>query len=518
MDGDISIKRMCGGAQTRRTSFFQFLSPLPGKGGLKGGWASNYKSIMCFLFYNIPMTPDYESYLSPYTWRYGSQAMRQIWSEVYKRKLWRRLWVTLAEVQCDFGLVRVEQVADLRVHMGMIDIPRALEVEAEIHHDLVAELKVFAEQSLLGGGILHLGATSMDIEDNTDVLRQRASLDLLLDGLRAVLMLLAQDIDTWAELPLIAFTHLQPAEPSTLGYRLAGYAQDLLIDWQALQTTRHDLRGKGFKGAVGTGASYAELIGIDNLDKFEQRLSEQLELPFFQVTTQVYPRKQDYVLLSHLAGLGASLHKFAFDLRLLQSSPIGELGEPFGKQQVGSSAMPFKRNPINAEKIDSLARLLAQLPRTAWDNAANSLLERTLDDSANRRTVIPEAFLICDELLLTTKRILSGLQVNQAAIQRNLEAYAPFAAVERVLMALGKAGADRQVMHEYLREHSLTAWEKVQSGKPNLLAELISHDPEITLYLPMDELAKLMDVSHYLGDAPQRARQMVDTIRNTLSS
>jgi adenylosuccinate lyase len=230
----------------------------------------------------------------------------------------------------------------------------------------------------------------------------------------------------------------------------------------------------------------------------------------------VYPRKQDYWLLSHLASLGASLHKFGFDLRLLQSSPIGELNEPFGKQQVGSSAMPFKRNPINAEKIDSLARLLAQMPRTAWDNAANSLLERTLDDSANRRTLLPEAFLICDELLITAKRIMDGLLVNESAIQSNLQAYAPFAAVERVLMALVKAGADRQVMHEHLREHSMTAWDAMRSGKPNPLSELVSNNAEITRFLPADVLCQLMDVTHYLGDAPQRARKFAETIRNTL--
>lgn len=471
-----------------------------------------------FLFYNIIMASDYKTYLSPYTWRYGSQKMRQIWSEVNKRKLWRRLWVTLAEVQAEYGLVTVEQTADLRQHMNLVDVTRALKIEAEIQHDLMAELKAFAEQCQVGGGILHLGATSSDIEDNADVLRQRESLNLLLGELRDVLMVFADHIDTWAELPLIAFTHLQPAEPSTLGYRLAGYAQDLLMDWQILDGTQRELRGKGFKGAVGTGASYAELIGAGNLSEFERRLSTSLELSFFPVATQVYPRKQDFLMLSQLASLGASLYKFALDLRLLQSSPIGELGEPFGKQQVGSSAMPFKRNPIQAEKICSLARLLAQMPRTAWDNAANSLLERTLDDSANRRTLIPEAFLICDELLLTTKRILSGLQVNEAAIKRNLETYAPFAAVERVLMALGKAGADRQMMHEYLRKHSLTAWAEVQSGKPNQLVELICHDPEITHYLPADELWKLMDVTHYLGDAPLRARQMAATIRNKLTS
>jgi adenylosuccinate lyase len=426
--------------------------------------------------------------------------------------------VTLATVQAEYGLVTPEQLEDLRFHMTDVDVPHSLEIEAEIHHDLMAELKAFAEQCPVGGGSLHLGATSMDIEDNADVLRQRQALDLLSEKLHHVLLLLAGKIETWADLPLIAFTHLQPAEPSTLGYRLAIYAQDLLMDWLALQNTRMELRGKGFKGAVGTGSSFAELVGQENLEGFEDRLSTLLDLPFYSITTQVYPRKQDYALLSNLAGLGASLHKFAFDLRLLQSAPLAELAEPFSKHQVGSSAMPFKRNPINAEKIDSLARLLAQMPRTAWDNAANSLLERTLDDSANRRVVLPEAFLICDELLLTARRILDGLQVNEPAIQHNLEVYAPFAAVERVLMALVKAGADRQVMHEYLREHSLTAWAEVEAGRPNHLAELISHDPELTIYLPEPELCQLMDISQYLGDAPQRARQMVNNIRASLMS
>jgi adenylosuccinate lyase len=469
-----------------------------------------------FLFYNIHMSPDYETYQSPFTWRYGSPSMRRLWSEVHKRLLWRRLWVTLAEVQAEYGLVSPDQVLDLRRHMADVDVAHSHEIEAEIQHDLMAELKAFAGQCPLGGGILHLGATSMDIEDNADVLRQRESLDLVLAGLRDLLLLFADQIEAWADLPLIAFTHLQPAEPSTLGYRLAGYAQDLFSDWQNLQQLRNELQGKGFKGAVGTRAAYAELIGADRLEDFEKSLSARLELPFFPVATQVYPRKQDYLLLSHLAGLGASLHKFAFDLRLLQSSPIGELNEPFGKQQVGSSAMPFKRNPIHAEKIDSLARMLAQLPRTAWDNAANSLLERTLDDSANRRTILPEAFLACDEMLITARRILSGLLVNEVAIQRNLETYAPFAAIERVLMGLVRAGADRQVMHELLREHSLNAWVALQAGNPNPLAELVCHDPKITRYLPADEIKLLMDVSHYLGDAPQRARGMAATIRKKL--
>jgi len=454
------------------------------------------------------MSFDYETYLSPFTWRYGSPEMRRIWSEAHKRRLWRQVWLALAETQAEYGLLTPDQVADLKAHIDEIDIARSLVIESEIHHDLMAELRVYAEQAPLGGGMLHLGATSMDIEDNADALRLRQSLDLVLERLKALLLRFAEKIEAYADLPLIAFTHLQPAEPSTLGYRLAQYAHDLGLDWEALQTARVALRGKGFKGAVGTGAAYAELLGAERLEEFESKLSTRLDLPFFPIATQVYPRKQEYQVVSALAGLGGSLYKFAFDLRLLQSPPLGELSEPFGKSQVGSSAMPFKRNPINAEKIDSLARALAQLPRLAWDNAAHSLLERTLDDSANRRSLLPEAFLITDELLRVSERIITGLRVDQAAIRRNLEIYAPFAAVERVLMALSKAGADRQAMHERLRGHSMQAWEAIQAGKPNPLAQLISQDEEIRRYLGVEEIAGLMDATHHLGDAPQRARRL----------
>jgi adenylosuccinate lyase len=456
---------------------------------------------------------DYETYLSPYTWRYSSQAMRQVWSEVNKRRLWRRIWVVLAEVECEFGLLTQEQVEDLRLHQEEVDVERALQIEAEIHHDLMAELRVFAEQAPAGGPVLHLGATSMDIEDNADALRLRQSLDLLLAQLDDMLPHLADLIDAWADTPLIAFTHLQPAEPSTLGYRLAGYAQDLLRDWENLRRVRQELRGKGFKGAVGTGAAYGELIGVENLPGFEQRLSDLLDLQFYPLATQVYPRKQDFEILSALAGLGASLYRFAFDLRLLQSPPLGEWSEPFGKKQVGSSAMPFKRNPINAEKIDSLGRVLAQAPRLAWDNAAHSLLERTLDDSANRRSLLPESFLIADEMLRVSARLLVGLQVDRRAVALNLARYGPFAAVERVLMALGKAGADRQAMHERLRQHSLLAWEAVSQGDPNPLAALIAADPDLLAYLPADELGELMDAGQYVGDAPQRARSLAVQLR-----
>jgi adenylosuccinate lyase len=411
----------------------------------------------------------------------------------------------------------MEQVNDLRDKVNQVDAPRALEIEAEIHHDLMAELQTYAEQCQLGGRILHLGATSTDIEDNADALRLRQGLDLVIEKLVFLIKSFAEKIESWAETPLIGFTHLQPAEPSTMGYRLAQYAQDLLADWEQLKGVRASVRGKGFKGAVGTGAAYAELIGIDNLDDFERRLSARLDLPFFPVTTQVYPRKQDLQVINALAGLAASLHKFAFDLRILQSPGLGELAEPFGEKQVGSSAMPFKRNPINAEKIDSLARSLAQLPRQAWDNAALSLLERTLDDSANRRSLLPEAFLIADELLLVSARILRGLKVDEQALARNLAIYAPFAATERVLMALAKAGADRQEMHARLRQHALQAWQAIQMGEASPLAESLFQDEVFRGYLEEEELSRLFQAEQYTGAAPQWARALAVKIRQIIS-
>jgi adenylosuccinate lyase len=460
---------------------------------------------------------SHEIYLSPYSWRYGSKEMRHIWSEVYKRRMWRMIWVTLADVQSEFGLVSVEQVADLREYVDKVDLPRAFAIEKQIHHDLMAELKTFAESAPLGGGALHLGATSADIEDNADVLRIRQAFELIIEKLRGLLLVFVDAVDKWAELPLIGFTHLQPAEPTTLGYRLAFYTQDLFMDWDELRRACRSLRGKGFKGAVGTGASYAELIGRENLAEFETRLAMQLKLPFYPVTSQVYPRKQDYRVLCALAGLGSSLHKFALDLRILQSPSFGELAEPFAGKQVGSSAMPFKRNPINAEKIDSLARSLAQLPRQAWDNAALSALERTLDDSANRRSILPEAFLIADELIEATQRIVNGLVVDEEAIERNLSMYGPFAGSERVLMSLGKAGADRQMMHERLRELAMRAWASVEKGEGNPLSELISREPDFLEYLTADKLQELMDASQYLGDAPDRSRELSKTIREALN-
>ncbi len=279
---------------------------------------------------------------------------------------------------------------------------------------------------------------------------------MLIVGLEMVLARLARRMEQEAARPCMAFTHIQPAEPTTVGYRLAQYGQDLLLDLHELRRVRNSIRGKGLKGAVGTSASYTQLLADSGWTaaQLEARVMAKLDLDAFAVATQTYPRKQDWLVTNVLAGLAASLHKFAFDLRLLQSPPIGEWSEPFGEKQVGSSAMPFKRNPIAAENVDSLARLVAALPRVAWDNAALSLLERTLDDSANRRMFLPEAFLLCDEALLRILRLVEGLQVWDGAVQRNLDAYGVFAATERVLMEAVKGG-DEQALHEVIRERSL---------------------------------------------------------------
>jgi adenylosuccinate lyase len=341
---------------------------------------------------------DHETFISPLTWRYGTEEMRRLWSEVHKHRLWRRTWVALAEAQSELGLVTPEQVADLRTHVDEVDLDRTLQIEAEIKHDLMAEVRAFAEQCPLGGGVIHLGATSMDIEDNADALRIRESLDLLLGRLRTLLTHLAERIEAQADHACMGYTHLQPAEPTTVGYRLAQYGLDLLIDLQELQRVRDGVRGKGFKGATGTSASYTQLLtspaqaGKPAKD-LEVRVMSKLALEAFPVATQIYPRKQDWLVLNALAGLAGSLYRFAFDLRVLQSQLFGEWSEPFGSGQVGSSAMPFKRNPIAAENLDSLARLVATLPRVAWDNAAHSLLERTLDDKANRRMILPPVLL-----------------------------------------------------------------------------------------------------------------------------
>jgi adenylosuccinate lyase len=333
-----------------------------------------------------------------------------------------------------------------------------------------------------------------------------------------ILLALPDLIEREADHVCMAFTHLQPAEPTTVGYRLAGYAQDLLTDYDSLGQVLTRVRGKGLKGAVGTAASYAELLSGTGMTpaELETHFMSRLNMNAFPVATQTYPRRQDWEVLNALSGLGLTLYKFAFDLRLLQSPSIGEWSEPFGAAQVGSSAMPFKRNPINAENLDSLARFLAALPRVAWDNAAHSLLERTLDDSANRRLILPEAFLTADELLIRAERLLKGLRIDDVAIRRNLEIYGVFAATERLLMEAVRSGGDRQRLHEIIREHSMRAWETVRAGQPNPLADSLSADETILGLVSRERVRELLCAENYVGDAPQRARQMARMIHERL--
>lgn len=463
---------------------------------------------------------EHDTFLSPFTWRYGSENMRQLWSQRQTRLLWRRLWVALARIQAEAGLVTAAQVQDLEAHAEEIDLERALKLEEDLRHDLMAEVHTYAEQARIGGGIIHLGATSMDIEDNAEALRLRDGLTLIAERLRSVLQILAERIEAEADTVCMAFTHLQPAEPTTIGYRLAFTAQDLLADYESVQRLIAGIRGKGFKGAVGTSASYHALLSGTGMTarELEAKIMAQIGLPSYEVTHQTYPRRQDWDVLNGLAGIAMTAYKFAFDVRLLQSPPIGEWREPFGSRQIGSSAMPFKRNPINAENIDSLARFVASLPHIAWDNAAHHLLERTLDDSGNRRLILPEGFLAVDEILLRLEKLVRGFQTDSHAIARNLQTYGVFAATERVMMAAARRGGDRQVLHELIREHSMAAWQAVQQGQPNPLADLLAGDAHITTALSADEVISLLDATEYVGDAPLRARAMAQQIREVLAT
>ena len=465
-----------------------------------------------------PQAFSHDTFLSPFTWRYGSPEMRSIWSETHRRQLWRRVWVALASAQASAGLVTPDQVADLVAHQDEIDLPRALELEAELHHDVMAEIHTFAEQCAIGGGIIHLGATSMDVLDNADALRLNEALALIRERLRTLLAALATQIETWAATPVMGFTHIQPAEPTTLGYRFAQYGQDLLADWETL--ARLTVRGKGIKGAVGTAASYTALLDGTGTSatELEARVMARLGLEAFPVATQTYPRKQDWQIGTALAGIAGSLYKFAFDLRVLQSPPIGEWAEPFGRKQVGSSAMPFKRNPINAENLDSLGRWVQAQVQVLWDNAAHSLLERTLDDSANRRLVLPEIFLAVDEMLVRATRLITELRIDEVAIARNLDTYGPFAATEKLLMAAAQAGADRQAMHELLRQHSLNAWQAIRTGQPNPLADSLAQDATLLGYLTAEQIRDVMAGRVYVGNAPESAARLAAMLRAALDS
>lgn len=442
--------------------------------------------------------------------------MRRIFSEENKYRLWRRIWVALARAQHKAGLVSSKELEDLEKYENDIDSARILAIEEETKHDVVAAIREFAEKAKIGGGKIHLGATSMDIVDNADVLRTKEALGITQDRVQVLLSLFVTKIEEYADVPCMGYTHLQPAEPTTVGYRVAIYAQDLLMDISLLRYIEGEiLLGKGMKGAVGTAAGYQKVLEGTHMTaaQMEEAVMGELGIQSFPITTQVYPRKMDYIVLSALASMAQSVAKFAEDLRILQSPSIGEWSEPFGKSQVGSSAMPFKKNPITSEKICSLARFIAALPHVAWENAALSHLERTLDDSANKRLIMAEAFIALDEILLNAQKIVSGLVINTERIASNVAQYGPFAATEVIIIEAVKRGANRQNMHELLRKLSMQACKAVQKGEQNPLPKLLSQNQILRQYISADALRGLLGVTRLVGNAPDRAKKLAALIR-----
>ena len=431
--------------------------------------------------------------------------MRTIFSEKTKRTKWRKIWYEIASSQYKYGLVSKSELNDIKKYSSSkhLDIKRSLETEKKIRHDLMAEIKTFADQAKIGGGKIHLGATSMDIEDNADILVIREALIIVLEKVATCLDLLSQKIKSHNKTICMGWTHIQPAEPTTLGYRFSLYAQDLMLDIKNIEFILDNIvLGKGIKGAVGTSASYRRLLG-KNTQNLENDVMKNLDVKAFLVSSQTYPRKVDFLVISALSPLAQSLHKFSLDFRILQSPPFGEFKEPRKKLQVGSSAMPFKRNPIMTERISSLTRYMSSFLNVASSNSSNSILERTLDDSANRRLFIPESFLALDECLMIYSEILSGMEISEANIKKNLEIYGPFALLEPIMMDLSKQGKNRQIIHEEFRKISLKAWDEIESGNPNPLFTLIAKNKYLS-ELDLD-LTNLFNYSKYVGTAPDRS-------------
>lgn len=466
--------------------------------------------------YHSMSKSNFETYQSPFTWRYGTEAMRHIWSEENKFKIMRRIWVDLAQVQAEFGLVTTEEVEDLRKNQNTISIERILEIEKETKHDIVAAIREFSEVAKTGGGKIHLGATSMDIVDNTDAIRVKESLEIIAKNLEEVLRSFAKQIEAYADSVCMGYTHLQPAEPTTIGYRLAIYAQDLLEDFAFLQFVTKQLKAKGFKGAVGTQASYTTLLDNQKVQEMEEKTMKKLGIEPVLIANQVSPRKTDLFVAQLLSSIAQSLHKFAFDVRLMQSAGIGEWQEPFSDKQVGSSAMPFKRNPVKSEQICSLARFVQSLSANAWGNASLSLLERTLDDSANRRTYLPEMFLALEDILISANTVVSGLTIHEKQVQKNLNKFAPFSATEIIIIEAVKKGANRQEIHEELRKISQLAWQEIADEKPNPMKEILEKSDMIKKYLSASEIDKYLDVNSHVGTAPERAIKLADKIKKEI--
>ena len=450
------------------------------------------------------------SYQSPLGTRYASPAMQHLWGEANRIGLWRRLWLALMESERELGLdIPAEAVDQLRAHLDDIDLAAAAQYERRFRHDVMAHVHALGDLTPAARRFIHLGATSAFVTDNADLIMMRNGLRLLLGRVVALLTLLAAFARKRAALPCLAYTHFQPAQLTTVGKRATLWAQDFALDAEELCHRIESLRLLGCKGTTGTQASFHELFKGDDakVRELDRRIAERMGFDqAFPVSGQTYPRKTDSAVLDGLSGVAQSAAKMAGDLRLLQHE--GELFEPFESEQIGSSAMAYKRNPMRAERISSLARLVISLQQNPAQTAAAQWLERTLDDSANRRLTLPEAFLATDATLILAGNIAAGLEVREETIGRHVAEQMPFMATERWLMLGVEAGGDRQVLHEVIRTNSLATAEAVSRGQPNNLLDRLAADATFAK-VPAKKLKAELDPIRYTGRSVQQVGEFI---------
>lgn len=444
-----------------------------------------------------------ETFVHPLTERYASAEMSRIFSPATRYRTWRRLWIALAEAQRDLGLpIPAEAVDAMRAAADDIDLERAAELERELRHDVMAHVRLFGEAAPPAAGWIHAGATSCFVTDNGDLLLQRDALRLVRSRLLACIARLAEFARAHKDTPTLGFTHFQPAQPTTVGKRATLWIQDLLLDLEDVDFRLDRMRFRGIRGATGTQASFVELFegDTDKVDRLDLAVAKAFSFERrFGVTGQTYPRKVDYGVLAALAGTAASASKFANDVRLLQH--LREVEEPFGESQIGSSAMPYKRNPMRSERINALARHAILLSLDPAFTAATQWLERTLDDSANRRIAIPEAFLTIDAVLLLVHQVAAGLRVNRVVIRERLARELPFVATEALMMRAVRGGADRQEVHERIRRHAVASAERAAEtgGAPDIVDRLAADD---AIGLQEAEIRDALRPELHVGRAP----------------
>jgi adenylosuccinate lyase len=448
---------------------------------------------------------------SPLETRYASPAMQTLWGEPHRVGLWRRLWLALAETERELGLnIPDEALSQMRAHLDDADLAVAARYERRFRHDVMAHIHAFGEQAPAARAYLHLGATSAFVTDNADLIVMRDGLRLLLGRLIAVLGALEQFASRTAGLPCLAYTHFQPAQLTTVGKRATLWMQDFALDVEEICRRIETMRFRGCKGTTGTQASFLQLFGGDHekVRELDRRVTAKLGFKeSFPVTGQTYTRKLDSSVLDTLSGIAQSASKLSADLRLLQHE--GELLEPFESEQIGSSAMAYKRNPMRAERISGLARFVISLQANTGHTAAAQWLERTLDDSANRRLTLPEGFLATDAILVLATNIAAGFEVREDVILRHVADQMPFMATERWLLLGVSTGGDRQGLHEVIRRHSLAVAEAVSRGQPNDLFERLATDPAFR-GVPAAALQAELQPANYTGRASQQVTEFLE--------